>query len=127
MSDVVLDASAVLALLQDEPGSDIVARSLPGAALSAVNLSEVVAKLTELGLSEADVHAALQGLGLVIHSFEDEMAYATGLLRSRPKSLRLSLGDRAALALGRRLSALVLTTDRAWRGLHLGVKVKVIR
>ena len=127
MTNVVLDASALLALLQDEQGSEIVAEHLPDAAMSTVNLAEVVARLTDHGMSESEIRGSFHGLGIAVHPFDAEMAYATGLLRSRTRSLGLSLGDRAALALGKRLSSTVLTSDRDWRSLRLGINVRVIR
>lgn len=126
-SRVVLDASALLALLNSERGSQPVAASLPGAAISAVNISEVVAKLTDAGMPEKAVRLALTGLGLEIYPFDEESAYAAGLLRKETKKAGLSLADRACLALAQRLSIGALTTDRGWRALKLGVKIQVIR
>ena len=105
MADAVLDASALFALLQDEPGSDVVAARLPGAAISAVNFSEVIAKLAEAGMQEVEIRRALAPLGLDVHAFTQEDAVAAGLLRPQTKALGLSLGDRACLALGWSLAA----------------------
>jgi len=124
---VVLDASALLALLNSEPGSRIVEESLSSAAVSAVNLSEVVSKLSERGMPEAEVRTALEGLGLDVRPFDTAMAYSAGTLRPATRGLGLSLGDRACLALGLSLSAPVLTTDRSWRKLKIGVKIRAIR
>jgi PIN domain nuclease of toxin-antitoxin system len=124
---VILDASALLALLNSEPGSRIVEESLSGAAVSAVNLSEVVSKLTERGMPVAAVRTALEGLGLDVHTFDTAMAYSAGALRPATRGLGLSPGDRACLALGLALSALVLTTDRSWKKLRIGAKIRVIR
>ena len=126
MSDVVLDASAVLALLQDEPGSDRVLESLPGALICSVNLSEVVAKLTELGMPEPDIRLALS-LGLEVVAFDEALAYSAGALRPVTRSAGLSLGDRACLALARSRSLPALTTDRAWRDIGVDTVVEVIR
>jgi PIN domain nuclease of toxin-antitoxin system len=126
VSDAVLDASAVLALLQDEPGSDRVLESLPGALICSVNLSEVVAKLTELGMPETDIRVALS-LGLEVVAFDEALAYSAGALRPVTRSAGLSLGDRACLALARSRSLPALTTDRAWRDLDIDVTVEVIR
>ncbi|MFY9825788.1 MAG: type II toxin-antitoxin system VapC family toxin [Thermoanaerobaculia bacterium] len=123
----VLDASALLALLGSEPGTEIVAESIPGAAISTVNLSEVVSKLTERGVPEQAVRAALREIELEIHPFSEDHAYRTGFLRLATRSLGLSLGDRACLALGQRLTASVLTTERNWRELDLGIEIRVIR
>ncbi|HEY3129660.1 MAG TPA: type II toxin-antitoxin system VapC family toxin [Acidobacteriota bacterium] len=124
---VVLDASALLALLNSEEGSKAVGASLPGAAMSAVNVSEVVAKLTEAGMPEKPIRLALTGLGLDIFPFDEECAFATGLLRKETKQVGLSLADRACLALAQRLSVDVLTTDRGWKAVKLGVRIQVIR
>ncbi len=127
MNEAILDASALLVLLNDEPGSKAVAESLPGAAVSAVNLSEVVAKLADRGMPLESIRSALDGLGLEVHPFGAESAFAAGNLRPATKSLGLSLGDRACLALGKSLSRTVLTADRRWKSLALGVKVQVLR
>ena len=127
MSEVVLDASALLALLNQEPGHEEVARSIPHAAISAVNLSEVVAKLSESSMPEEEIREALEGLALEVHGFGRESAYATGLLQPTTRSKGLSLGDRACLALGNRLELPVLITDRAWEGLDVRAEVRLVR
>jgi PIN domain nuclease of toxin-antitoxin system len=124
---VVLDASALLALLNAEPGQEVVQRSIPGAAISAVNLSEVVAKLTEAGMSEEAVRSTLEDIEIDVHPFDRESAYRTGALRTATKKLGLSLGDRACIALGGQVQRPVLTTDRIWRDLELGLEIRVIR
>ncbi len=100
MSEVVLDASALLALLNTEPGHEEVARVVSRAAMSAVNLSEVAAKLAENGMPEEAIREALEGLALEVHDFGRELAYWTALLRPLTRSVGLSLGDRACLSLG---------------------------
>lgn len=127
MSRVVLDASALLALLNAEPGSRIVEKNLSETAVSAVNLSEVVAKLSDRGMPEKAIETALEALGLDVHAFDRAMAYSAGMIRRVSRSLSLSLGDRACLALGLRLSAPVLTTDQDWKAVKIGVKIRVIR
>jgi PIN domain nuclease of toxin-antitoxin system len=127
VNEVVLDASALLAFLNQETGKEVVAELLPGAAVSAVNLSEVVAKLLEATMPVDAVRSALGDLGLDVRPFDAEMAYAAGALRTTTRKLGLSLGDRACLALGQLLARPVLTTDRAWEGLDLGVTVRTIR
>lgn len=123
----VLDASALLALLGSEPGTEVVTETIPGAAISTVNLSEVVSKLTERGVPEQAVRAALEEIELEIHPFSEDLAYRTGFLRLATRSLGLSLGDRACLALGQQLTAVVLTTDRNWCELDLGIEIRAIR
>ncbi len=95
MSSWVLDASALLALLNCEPGSERVAAALPDAAISSVNLSEVVVKLVDEGGNQSEIRSYLDALGLVIFEFDTELAYQTGFLRPLTRTVGLSLGDRA--------------------------------
>jgi ribonuclease VapC len=125
--EAVLDASALLALLNREPGSATVAAHFPQVAISAVNLSEVAAKLVERGMPAEAVRTILEDLDLDIHPFDADAAYATGALRTATRQLGLSLGDRACLALGQRLQRPVLTTDGAWTSLDLGITIRAIR
>ena len=127
MAEVVLDASALLALLNAEPGAELVAEALPGAAISAVNLSEVVAKLSDAGMPERAIRQALQPLGLDIVPFDEEQAYEAGLLRIPTKDAGLSLGDRGCLTLARRLNLPALTADRTWLELSIRATINVIR
>lgn len=127
MSRVVLDASAILAMLNDEPGADRVAKALPDAVISGVNLSEVVAKLAEAGMPGNEIREALDPLGLAVVPFDEDQAYAAGELRPKTRSLGLSLGDRACLALGVALKLTVLTTNGSWRKAGVPVSVEVIR
>lgn len=128
MTDWVVDASALLALLNREPGAERVAAALAGdAAMSAVNLSEVVAKLDDLGRPEAEVRAAIEPLGIVVIGFDAESAYSAGMLRRRTRQSGLSLGDRACLALARELDAPALTADRTWGDLDLDVAIAALR
>jgi PIN domain nuclease of toxin-antitoxin system len=124
---VVLDASAVLALLQAEPGASRVAAVLSRAVVSSVNLSEVVAKLADVGMPEAEIHAALDSLGMDVRPFDESLAYRAGLLRPASRALGLSLGDRAGLALAMELGCPVLTRDQQLQALDVPVSVEVIR
>jgi PIN domain nuclease of toxin-antitoxin system len=123
----VIDASALLALLNAEPGANIVAEALPRGVINAVNLSEVVAKLSEAGMPEEAIRQALQALELEIVPFDEEQSYQAGLLRTSTQDRGISLGDRACLSLAKMLGAVALTADRAWQGLSIGVTIKVIR
>ena len=127
MPEVVIDASALLALLNDEPGADVVAEALPQGVISAVNLSEVVAKLCDAGMPEKAIHQALQPLGIEIVPFDEEQAYEAGLLRASTQDWGISLGDRACLSLAKKLGIDALTADRAWTELSIGTTIKVIR
>jgi ribonuclease VapC len=127
VSEVVLDASALLAVLRAEPGAEQVERRLEGARIGAVNLSEVVAKLNEDDVPEAEIRRAIGRLELDVHAFDAEHAYIAGILRHATRALGLSFGDRACLALAQSLGALVLTADRSWSRLDLGIAIDVIR
>jgi ribonuclease VapC len=125
--EAVIDASALLALLNDEPGADVVAEALPQGVISAVNLSEVVAKLCDAGMPEKAIHQALQPLGIEIVPFDEEQAYQAGLLRTSTQDFGISLGDRACLSLAKKLGIDALTADKAWAELSIGTTIKVIR
>ena len=126
MSDPVLDASALLAWLNGEPDAGPVAEVLvTGAAISSVNLSEVIAKLADG--AERKIREVLDSLGLDVETFDRDDAYETGILRPATLALSLSLGDRACLALGARLAQPVMTADRSWADVKLGVEVVLIR
>ena len=127
MSDFVLDASALLALLNQEVGSEVVGAAISQTVISTVNLSEVIAKLADKGLPRDVITSALEGLGLEVVEFDQEQALTAGLLRSKTKVAGLSLGDRACLALAFQLGLPALTTDRIWDTLNLDIEVRVIR
>ncbi len=123
----VLDASAVLALLQSESGADVVAKALPKASWSAVNAAETVAKLADQGMSADTIRSVLAMLALDTRPFDATQAHASGLLRPVTRSHGLSLGDRACLALAQSLKRPVLTADRVWERVELDVRVRLIR
>ncbi|HZA65331.1 MAG TPA: type II toxin-antitoxin system VapC family toxin [Geminicoccaceae bacterium] len=127
MNDVVLDASALLAVLRVEPGAERVEPRLEGAGIGAVNLSEVVAKLIENDVPEAAIRRSIGRLELDVHAFEAEHAYVAGILRRSTRGFGLPFGDRACLALAQSLGALALTADRSWSRLDLGIAIEVIR
>jgi ribonuclease VapC len=126
MTDVVLDASAVLALIQAEPGGPIVEARLDGARLSAVNLAEVAQRLNDQWPDDL-VTTVLAKFPCEVIDFNGPLALRAGLLRRVTKARGLSLGDRACLALAERDGLAVLTGDRAWAELDLGVEVVLIR
>jgi len=124
MSDVVLDSSAVLALLANEPGTDVVEAALPGALLSTVNLAEIVAKLCERGMPAEEATSLIYSIGVEIAEFDAEQATRSGELRASTRSAGLSLGDRACLALAQVRELPVLTADTAWGQLkHLDIRL----
>jgi len=127
VSEIVLDASAVLAWLKDEPGHQEVEAVLPEAVISAVNLSEVMAKLVEGGMPEPKAISILEELGLEVVPFDTDLAFRAGALRPLTKPLGLSLGDRACLALGIYLALPVMTAERNWQNLPLPISIRRIR
>jgi len=112
-----LDASAVLCLVRGEPGADIVGAALPHSVISAVNLAEVIAKMVDLGMNADLIDRVLGPLKLQTVAFDAAQALASGLLRAGTRSLGLSLGDRACIALAVSAGATALTTDQAWGAL----------
>ena len=127
MASAVLDASAILAVLNSEPGAELVISTLDDAVVSIVNYAEVVSKLIERGAALTQVRLAFSKLGIRIVGYDVALADRTGELRVQTKHLGLSLADRACLALAEQEDAPVLTSDRKWARLMLGVEVTVIR
>lgn len=129
MSSYVLDASAVLALLNAEPGServrDVIDRDY--CVVSVVNACEVLSKLMDHGLSPEEAVFALDALEIREESLDGPIARAAATLRTQTRQRGLSLADRACLALAQSLDAVALTADRPWLGLDLGIRVECIR
>jgi ribonuclease VapC len=128
MNRVVLDASALLAVLNQEPGAEaLTPELLSGASISTVNLAEVHGKLVGRGLSPDDAWEAALGPVREAVPFTVEHARLVGDLVAQTRPLGLSLGDRACLALGVALKAPVFTADRSWKKLKVGARIHVIR
>ena len=123
----VLDASVMLALFLKEPGCDKVMAALPGAVMSTVNLAEVYTKSREKGLDASEIKRLVGGLPIQVVPFDDAHAFITGELRAPTRQFGLSLGDRACLATAMIEKLPVLTTDKAWLKLDLGIDIQVIR
>jgi ribonuclease VapC len=123
----ILDASALLAVLGDEPGGERVAPLLDGAVISTVNWSEVLARYVDLDLETAGREAEIESLGVSLASFTNRHAeIAAGLLPVTRKA-GLSLGDRACLALALDVGGQPVTADRAWGRIDVGLDVMLIR
>lgn len=123
----MLDASAVLAWLRREAGEDAVQAVIHSAALSAVNLAEVVTKLVERGMAPERAVLTTNRVPCEVAPFDEDLAIKAGLLRQATRAHGLSLGDRACLALALREGLPVLTADRAWVGLEVGVEIRMLR
>lgn len=133
MPSTVLDASALLAYLHDEPGAETVANAIAGGtAISAVNLAEVLGRATDDDGDPARLVSQMTDRGLLggaisVESFTDKDAIEVARLRPRTRAQGLSLGDRACIALARRLGLPALTADTAWSRLDLKVTLQQIR
>lgn len=128
MTSAVLDASAVLALVRDEPGADKVAPHIGQAAMSAVNLQEVVKELLLSGLDEAAIREVVDELRLDIRAHDGDAAYAAAGLHAQTREFGRGLGDRSCLALAVHLGVPALTADREWKKVKVrNLKVEHIR
>ena len=127
MADWVLDSSAVLASLRDEPGGQEAEALFASSLISAVNLAEIVGRLIDLGYGEQAARARVQSGAYSVADFDHALGFKAGVLRGVTRQLGLSLGDRACLALAEREGLPVLTADRSWASLDIGVEIRLIR
>ncbi|MCW5691511.1 MAG: type II toxin-antitoxin system VapC family toxin [Pseudolabrys sp.] len=124
---IVLDASAVLAAVNNERGADRVIAALEVASISTVNYAEVVTRMIDWGFTADEARMSIEAMGVAIFPYDEELALRTGELRMSTKRFGLSLADRACLALAERERAVVLTADRQWSGLDLEIDIQLIR
>ncbi len=127
MSDIVFDASALLALIRGEPGADIVASHLGRAAMSSVNVAEVYGRLLREAFRPEEFRRDIEAIDFKLHSFDAEQAFLAGRLEPATRPLGLSLGDRACLALALSLGVPALSGDRRWAGAEVGVEINLFR
>lgn len=129
----VLDASALLAYLREEPGWERVREAIAeGAAMSVVNIAEALSIEAAAGVDPAKLMAELRRVGVVggaltVHSVSDEDAIEAARLHPVTRKAGLSLGDRLCLALAQRLGGVALSADRPWSRVKLSVTVELIR
>ena len=127
-TECVLDASAILAFVKHEPGRDAVAALIADGAVSSINFAEVVSNLWNAGIASNDISELIDALPLNVVAADRELAIDIGALRPLTRAAGLSLGDRACLALGRRLGLPIYTCDRAWSKVDLpGIVIHQIR
>jgi PIN domain nuclease of toxin-antitoxin system len=127
MARVVLDASALLAFMNAEPGGDVVAEVVTDAIISSVNLSEAIAWLTRKSVPAALVVGMPPIPDLEVVPFDRGLSIEAGLMVRETARAGLSFGDRACLALARRERLPAYTADKAWLGLDINVDVRMIR
>ena len=129
MTGVALDASALLALLLDEPGGERVKAVLDGALIGAVNLAEVVSHYAKLGAPRSDIEALLRPLPVRVVLINTALSYEAGMLRPITLKGGLSLGDRYCLALAKSEGVPALTAERRWPDIAAaaGVTIELIR
>jgi ribonuclease VapC len=118
----------VLALLQEEPGADMVESALDDAEMSCVNISEVIQKAEQHGIDTEGLEVDLEALGVRLHAFDVRDARAAADLWQVTRSAGLSLGDRACLALAQRLGGVAVTADTRWVELEgIDIPIHVVR
>jgi len=124
---LILDTSAIMAIVLDERGSDVAARLAPGASLSSVNLAEIITKCIEKAVPPEIAKTYIRQGHIEIVDFDADLAILAGDLFRQAKKGVLSLGDRACLATAVKLEGTAVTADRVWAELDLPCKVELIR
>lgn len=124
---IVLDAPALLVFLFGDPGHAEGARGIGRSCMSAVNLAEVVGKLVERGVDARLVLGRLRSTTIEFVPFDVDQAAAAAALLGLTRPLGLSLADRTCLALAASRGIPVITADRVWQELDVGVDVRVVR
>jgi len=127
VAEAVLDASALLAFLRNEPGADKVAAVLTRSCISSVNLAETLSKMIQYGKPLETVASQIERLRIPVVPFDVDQARLASSLWMSTRPFGLSLGDRACLSLALRLSVPALTTERDWSKIDIGVDVEKIR
>ena len=123
---MIVDASAVLAILRDERGADKATLHAKGSAIGAVNLAEVLSKASDLGMELPVVRRQIDRLEIAVEPLTSRQAEISGALRRPLRHGGISLGDRACLALGVDLRRPIVTADRKWAELELDLPVEII-
>ena len=127
MSVFVLDTSALLAIILEEPGAEAALSRVRGAQISAANLTELISRCLDKGIMADVTMAFLASHGVATVTHDAELARMAGVLRTATRDIGSSLGDRACLALAIREGATAVTADRIWATLDLGCKIELIR
>lgn len=123
----VLDSSALLALINDEMGADVVEKCLSQSVISAVNLAETIGKLALENVSVGEISESITDMVRAVIPFDEHLAFLAGRMAPATKAFGLSLGDRACLATAEHLDIEAVTADKIWKKLKTPVTIKVIR
>jgi ribonuclease VapC len=124
---IVLDASALLAFLRREVGHEVVNAQLGQACISAINFAEALARMSTFGFAPRDLRVQLDSTGLQVIDFDVAQSIVVAEIREPMRKAGIGIADCCCLALGLHLALPVLTADRAWTALDLGVTVQLIR
>lgn len=128
MASIVFDASAILALLRDEPGADVVAQYIGDGLVSAVNFQEVIKGLLRREVPIDAALAMLDALHLDVRPHGRDDAVAAANLHPATKAFGSGLGDRTCMALAIAEGLPVLTADREWAKIEIpGLKLMLAR
>lgn len=127
MSNIVFDSSAVLALLKMEKGHKMVSDNLDNALISSVNFTEVATVVFRRGFAQEEVLDSLTNSFPNIIDFDKEQSLIAASLDNITKEYGLSLGDRACLALAKHKNLPVITADKIWKEIDLGLDIRLIR
>lgn len=123
----VIDASALLAMLWNEDGAKIVEDNIENSILSSVNLAEIYSKMSDRNIDINQAKQLLESLGFGIFNFDSNQALLCAKLRINTKEFGLSLGDRACMALAIQENLPIITADRIWLKVDIGLKIISIR
>jgi len=124
VAEAVLDASALIAFIRNEPGAEKVAAVLTGSCISAVNLEETISKMIQYGKQLEAVSYQIERLRIPVIPFDAEQARIASSLWKSTRPFGLSLGNRACLSLALKLSVPALTTESDWSENEVGVRVR---
>jgi PIN domain nuclease of toxin-antitoxin system len=127
MNSYVWDASALLALINNEPGHEKMEQYLPGAYMSSINISEVASILLSMSMKQSEIEQLIHSIIPNAIPFDNHHAYHAADLRIKTKNMGLSLGDRACLSLGEIKNLPVITADKIWGKLDLNIKIILIQ
>jgi PIN domain nuclease of toxin-antitoxin system len=127
MSTIVFDSSILIAILKQESGFELAEKSLNEALISTVNLAEVATYLARNSVPADTIREALATFPIQVVPFEENHALIAGCLYVSCRHLGLSLGDRACLALAKSKKLPVLTADKAWSNLDIGISIQTLR